>query len=187
MRVSRAVLRQSLIAAGAKSGTWGEPGPAETLAAIALAASAVHGEADCGKTEGPRVGCFQIESRPEQLGRGTPRDREWITASLSHECLAAVALTLMNGLKMWPEYTSGAYRRYLPEAHPPSIQRPENAVPYQEATVFPGVPLRLLMRACGWIAPSNKDADRIAKINGFSSAADVPAGHVVRIPVQRGW
>jgi hypothetical protein len=187
MRVPRAQLRQALIAAGAQSGTWAQPGTAETLAAVALAASGVQGEADCDTTDGLRVTVFQIETRPADTGRRTPRDREWLTDGLSNACLAAVALTHMNGLKMWPEYTSGAYRRYLPEAHPPSIQRPEDDVPYQEAPVFPGVPLRLLMRACGWIAPSNVDADRIAGINGFPSAADVPAGHVVRIPVQRGW
>jgi hypothetical protein len=101
--------------------------------------------------------------------------------------MAAVALTHMNGLKMWPEYVSRAYRTYLPEAYPPPIERPENDIPYQRATVFPGAPLRLLMRACGWIAPSNADADRIAKINGFARASDVPAGAVVQIPVQRGW
>ena len=93
----------------------------------------------------------------------------------------------MNGLKMWPEYTSGRYRVYIPEAYPPEIQRPEGQVPFQAATVVPGLPLRLLMRACGWIAPSNADADRVARLHGHPSAADVPPGFIVRIPVQRGW
>lgn len=187
MRASRDQLRQTLITAGAPSGTWHKPDTAEILAAIALAASAVQGEADCTQTNGLRVTCFQIPTRPEATGRRTPRDREWLTASLHNACMAAVALTHMNGRKMWPEYVSRAYRTYLPEAYPPPILRPDDGVPYQEATVFIGVPLRLLMRACGWFAPSSADADRIARINGFACAADVPAGTVVQIPVQRGW
>jgi hypothetical protein len=159
---------------------------AEILAAIALAATGVDGEAEC-KTAGARVTCFAIEHRPEATGHNTPRDKDWLTASLPNACLSAVALAHMNGYKMWPEYTSGAYKTYLPEAFPPPIQRPEDDIPYQEATVFTGLPLRLLMRACGWIAPSNVDADRIARINGHPHAADVLPGTVVRIPVQRGW
>lgn len=187
MHAPRAQLRQALIAAGAHSGTWQQPGTAEILSALALAASAVQGEADCSKIDGLRVSCFQIETRPGATGHRTPRDRDWLTESLANACLAAVALTHMNGLKMWPAYSSGTYKAYLPEAFPPPIQRPEDAIPYQEATVFPGVPLRLLMRACGWIAPSNVDADRIARINGHRNSAAVPAGSAVRIPVQRGW
>lgn len=187
MRVPRASLRQALIEAGAVSGTWAQPGTAEILAAVALAATGVNGEADCDMTGGSRVSCFQIETRAADTGRRTPRDREWLTESLPQACLAAVALTHMNGLKMWPEYVSKAYRRYLPEAFPPPIERPEGTIPYQEATVFPGMPLRLLLRACGWIAPSDKDADQVARSNGLPSAADVPPGYVVRIPVQRGW
>jgi hypothetical protein len=160
---------------------------AEILAAVALAASAVQGEADCSKVDGDRVGPFQIYTRQQATGHSTPRDREWLLDSLSNSALAAVALTHMNGLKEWPEYVLGAHCRYLPEAFPPPIRRPEDGVPYQEATVFPGLPLRLLMRACGWIAPSNADAERIARTNGFPTAADVPAGAELRIPVQRGW
>lgn len=186
MRVSRAQLRQALIAAGAPSGTWKTPQMAEILAAVALAATGCAGEADF-KTCGSRVTCFAIETRPEATGHGTPRDRDWLTASLTNACLAAVALAHMNGLTMWPEYVTGAYKTYLPEAFPPSIERPDHDIPYQVATLFSGLPLRLLMRACGWIAPSNADADRIARINGHPRAADVPPGFVVRIPVQRGW
>lgn len=186
MRAPRAQLRQVLTSAGAPSGTWAEPQMAEILAAIALAETGRQGEAEF-KTQGSHVTCFAIETRPESTGHHTPRDREWLTASLTNACLAAVALTHMNGYKMWPAYSSGAYRTYLPEAFPPPIQRPEDDIPYQDATVFPGVPLRLLMRACGWIAPSNVDADRIARINGHPNAAAVPPGTVVRIPVQRGW
>lgn len=186
MLASRAQIRQALITAGAPSGTWKEPRMAEILAAVALAATGCNGEAEF-KTGGTHVTCFAIESRPEATGYRTPRDREWLTASLENACLSAVALAHMNGLKMWPEYVSGAYKTYLPEAFPPSIQRPENDIPHQEATVFTGMPLRLLMRACGWIAPSSADADRIARINGHPKAADVPPGTVVRIPVQRGW
>lgn len=191
MQVNRAQLRQALIDAGARTRTWQEPDTAETLAAIALAASGSQGEAQSDlvtlRDEKERVGCFQIETRPQATGHGTPRDREWLLADFTHQCLAAVALTYMNGLKMWPEYASDAYQRYIPEAFTPPIKRPEGEIPYQVATVFPGLPLRLLMRACGWIAPSNKDADRIAQLHGHPAAADVPPGFIVRIPVQRGW
>lgn len=187
MGVPRARLRQALIEAGAPSGTWKTPRLAEILAAVALASSAVQGEADNTTADGEHASCFRIETREADTGRNTPRDRAWLTESLSNACLAATALTHMNGLKMWPAYTSGAYRSYLPEAFPPPIQRPPDEIPYQEAVVFPGLPLRLLMRACGWLAPSNADADRIARINGHRAAADVPPGTLVRIPVQRGW
>lgn len=191
MRVNRAQLRQALIAAGARSGTWQQPDTAEILAGVALAASGNEGEAQTDQITSQdgreRVGCFQIAVRPEATGHGTPRDREWLLDGLTNQCLAAVALTYMNGLKMWPQYATDVYQVYIPEAFPPPIKRPEGTVPYQAATVFPGLPLRLLMRACGWIAPSNADADRIARLHGHPSAADVPPGFIVRIPVQRGW
>jgi hypothetical protein len=186
VRIPRAQLRQALIAAGAPSGTWKAPRTAEILSAVALAATGHCGEAEF-RTGGSRVTCFAIETRPEATGHRTPRDREWLLEGLPNACMSAVALAHMNGLKMWPEYVSGAYKTFLPEAFPPPIRRPERDIPYQAATVFPGMPLRLLMRACGWIAPSDADADRIARINGHPAAADVPAGFVVRIPVQRGW
>jgi hypothetical protein len=185
--VTRSQLQAALAAAGGRTGSWRVPDTAEILSAIALSAAAFQGQADCDLEYGLRVTCFQIETRPVDTGRGTPRDRQWITADLSHACLAAVALTHMNGLRMWPQYTSGDYRRFLPEAYPPPIQRPEAEVPFQEATVFPGVSLRELMKACGWLAPTDADANRIAWDNGAEYAAEIPAGSIVRIPVQRGW
>lgn len=191
MRATRAQLRQALITAGARTGTWQQPDTAEILAAVALAASGDRGEAQSDwvtiRDEKQRVGAFQIEIRQQATGHGTPRDREWLLDGLTNQCLAAVALTYMNGLKMWPQYATDAYQVYIPEAFTPPIKRPAGEIPYQEAPVFPGLPLRLLMRACGWIAPSDRDAERIAALNGHPAAADVPAGAVVRIPVQRGW
>lgn len=186
MLVSRNQLRHVLALSGGKAGSWTHPETAEILSAVALSAAAFQGLADCDLEYGQRVTCFQIETNPAAT-RGTPRDREWVTASFANSCLAAVALTHMNGLRMWPQYVSGEYRRYLPEAFPPPIQRPDGEIPYQETTVFPGVPLRLLMRACGWIAPADTDAEQVARGNGYPSVADIPAGSLVRIPVQRGW
>lgn len=185
MLFTRSQLRDSLITAGAASGTWTKPSTAEILAAVALAATSSHGAAD-NNLGGACVTCFQIMWRPDAPA-GTPRNREWLTASFSHACLAAVALTHMHGLRTWPQYTSGKYRQYLPEAFPPPIQREDGTIPYQVAPLIAGMPLRLLMKACGWIAPSAADTDRVARENDFPTAADIPAGFIMRIPVQRGW
>jgi hypothetical protein len=183
---TRSELRAALVRAGARGGSWERPDTAEILAAVALAASPAHGCSDFDREDGNKVTCFQIATRPTAPSH-TPRDRHWVTRGLTTACLAAVALTHMNGLRSWPQYASGEYRRFLPEAFPPPILRPEGQVPYQQATVFPGLTLRQLMKACGWIAPSNADADEIARGNGHEKASDIPAGSLIRIPVQRGW
>lgn len=181
-------IRDCLIQAGADtSPDPRRPAQAEILAAVALASSAVQGRADFAKRDGNRVTCFQIDTRPEDDGRMTPRDRLWITRTLLDACLAGVALTRMNGWTMWPQCVSGAYKAYLPEAYPPRIIRRDGEIPYQECTVLYGYSLLHMLRICGWIAPSRADADAVARRNGLASAAAVIPGQRIRIPVQRGW
>lgn len=187
MRFTQAEIRAGLRAAGAESSDdLRRPREAEILAAVAMAASP---DAEPGYAAFPVTGdavtCFRIVTRDRDTGRGVPRDRLWVTSGLQPACTAALALTWMNGRRMWPAYVSGAYKAFLPGACQARVIRPVDGEPYQEITTLRDVPLHDHLRLLGWIAPSRVQMDEVARRNGFGAYTDIPAGTALRVPLQR--
>lgn len=173
----QAEIREALLANG---GTSGRKGTADVLSAIAMCESRSEpGWADADRWGDGTLTVFRI-----MPGSNPLRNPDFLSDSLENACLAALALANMGGFKQWESFRTLEYRTYLPELWEPETLPGEP--PYKLIRVLPHYSIFELLKLCGWIAPSLRDALNVLRQNGLH-ASDWPVDSFLKVPNQRGW